>query len=112
MGLELLLILAFLNIEPWVQFGLAGVCFFTLATLFFRSQRTQLKMLEKLSNKKDVDVNWEVLIKTREETLREITIRDTRFMELQEKTIKAINKSGNAMEKVADKLEELLDNER
>lgn len=93
-------LLAFVDIEPWMQFGLAGVTFITLATLL-------LIMIKRLSSrdKNTVDVN--VMMKVREETLIEVNRRDEQILALTEKTLKALNKSSNAIEKVADRLDEL-----
>ena len=94
------LLLAFVEIAPWMQFGLAGVTFFTLASLFWL-------LFKKIDKTNKDSVNYEVMMKIREETLTEVNKRDEQILELTRATIKAMNKSSNAIDKVADRLDEL-----
>lgn len=83
-----------------MQFGLAGVTFFTLASLFWL-------LFKKIDKTNKDSVNYEVMMKIREETLTEVNKRDEQILELTRTIIKAMNKSSIAIDKVADRLDEL-----
>ena len=93
-------LLAFVDIEPWMQFGLAGLTFITLATLLWRMSARMDKR-----DKNTVDV--EVMMRVREETLREVNKRDEQILELTRNTVLALSESNNAIEKVADRLDDI-----
>jgi hypothetical protein len=94
------LLLAFVEIGAWGQFGLAGAAFITLVILFWR-------LFNKIDKADKDSVNYEVMMKIREETLTEVNKRDEQILELTRNTLKALNKSSNAIDKVADRLDEL-----
>jgi methyl-accepting chemotaxis protein len=76
--------------------------FIALLTMVWKiSQRLSVR------DKDSVDVN--TIMKVREETLREISIRDQQILDLATKTLMAMNKSTNMMEKLVDRIDELQD---
>ena len=83
-----------------MQFGLAGVTFITLATLL-------VIMMKRVSHRDKNSVDVEIMMRVREETLNEVNKRDEQILALTEKTLMALNKSSNAINKVADRLEDL-----
>jgi len=89
-----------LAIIDWMQFGLAGVTFATLAGMV-------MKILKLLKDKgKDSDNSIEAM---RKEMLSEIEKREIRLIDLQEKTLKALYKMASAFEKMANRLSDLED---
>ncbi len=89
-----------LAIIDWMQFGLAGVTFATLAGMTWR-----VMMLLKDNNKD----NNSTVEKIRQEMLAEIEKREIRLIDLQEKTLKALSKMTNALERVIRGLSDLED---
>lgn len=84
-----ILTLAFID---WMQFGLAGATFATLAGMTMKI----LKLLKDKSSSNDTIVK-----EMRQEMWAEIEKRDLRFVDLQEKTLKALYKMASALERLA-----------
>ena len=95
-------LLAFVNIEPWMQFGLAGVTFITLATLL-------LIMIKKIGSRDKNSVDVGVMMKVREETLLEVNKRDAQILELSSKTLEAMHTSSRALEVMSERVDDLAD---
>lgn len=96
------LLIAFVNIEPWMQFGLAGVTFITLASLL-------LIMIKKVGNRDKNTVDVGVMMKVREETLLEVNRRDAQILELSSKVLDAMHTSSRALERMSERLDEMTD---
>lgn len=94
------LFIAFVSIEPWMQFGLAGVTFITLASLL-------LIMIKKIGNRDKNTVDVSVMMKVREETLLEVNKRDAQILELSTKALDTMHTSSRALEKISERLDEL-----
>lgn len=94
------LFLAFVDIAPWMQFGLAGVTFITLATLL-------VMMMRKMGARDKNSVDVSVMMKVREETLLEINKRDAHILELSSKVLNGLHTSSRALERMAERIEEL-----
>jgi len=89
-----------LAIIDWMQFGLAGVTFATLSTM-------TMKILKLLKDKGQE--NSATIDKLHQEMLVEIEKRELRLIDLQEKTLKALYKVANTLEKVVIRLSDLED---
>lgn len=100
MNLLSTIFLAFVDIAPWMQFGLAGVTFITLATLL-------VMMMRKVSSRDKNSVDVAVMMKVREETLLEINKRDAQILELSSKVLDGLHTSSRALERMQDRMEEL-----
>jgi len=96
------LLIAFVSIEPWMQFGLAGVTFITLATLL-------VMMMKKMGNRDKNQVDVSIMMKVREETLLEVNKRDAQILELSSKALEALHTSSRALERMAERIEDLED---
>ena len=96
------LFLAFVQIEPWMQFGLAGVTFITLATIL-------VMMMRKLSNRDKNQVDVSIMMKVREETLLEVNKRDAQILELSSKALEGLHSSSRALEKMTERIDDLTD---
>jgi len=78
------------DLAPWMQFGLAGVCFITLAYMVFKKSDVVDKLLALIEK------------------------RDEKFVDLQEKTLNTLGRNSTALEKVVLRLkniEEILKDE-
>jgi hypothetical protein len=94
------LIIAFVSIEPWMQFGLAGVTFITLATLL-------VMMMKKMGSRDKNSVDIGVMMKVREETLLEINKRDAQILELSSKVLDGLHTSSRALERMSERMDDL-----
>lgn len=86
----------------WMQFGLAGVTFGTLATMFWR-------ILKRLEKRDEGVVSVEFAEKTRKETLEELEKREARYAELLEKVIEALQKNTAVQDRMVMRLEDVED---
>lgn len=94
------LLLSLITDLPWAEAGLAGVAFLILSTMMW-------KIMKLVQDKSKTTVDIDFIKSFNKEMLEQIEAREQRLVDLQEKTLEALNRSATALEILADRVSTL-----